>query len=121
LARFHHGCDVANPDSFTFTAKRHGVLVLRGSLISGKDSSEFKLVSLSVAGQDGSNHNADADINDTSADDDLNRAWAALSQRQRNHLRQAQREWIKQRDALPKGEQNDFTKERTSYLCSLAE
>ena len=48
--------------------------MLRGSLISGKDSSEFKLVSLSVAGQDGSNHNADADINDTSADDDLNRA-----------------------------------------------
>ena len=95
--------------------------MLRGSLISGKDSSEFKLVSLSDAGQDGSNHNADADTNDTSADDDLNRAWAALSQRQRNHLRQAQREWIKQRDALPKGKQNDFTKERTSYLRSLAE
>jgi hypothetical protein len=116
------GCAIdSGQDSFSFTAKRNGVVVLRASLISGKYSSEFKLVSPSDAGPDGFNQNADAAINDTTADDDLNRAWAALSQRQRNRLRQAQREWIKQRDALPKDEQNEFTKERTSYLRSLAE
>jgi uncharacterized protein YecT (DUF1311 family) len=54
----------------------------------------------------------------TTADDELNRAWAALSPRQRNRLRQAEREWIKQRDALPKEEQGEFTDERTSYLRS---
>jgi uncharacterized protein YecT (DUF1311 family) len=56
---------------------------------------------------------------DTTADDELNRAWAGLSQRQRNRLRQAEREWIKQREALPKDEQGEFTNERTSYLRSL--
>ena len=44
---------------------------------------------------------------------------AALSQRQRNRLRQAEREWIKQRDALPKDEQGELINERTSYLRSL--
>jgi hypothetical protein len=43
----------------------------------------------------------------------------ALSQRQRNRLRQAEREWIKQKDALPKDEQDEFTNERTSYLRSF--
>jgi hypothetical protein len=73
-------------------------------------------VSVSDAGPASLNQNPDARINDTTEDGDLNRAWAALSQRQRNRLRQAEREWIKQRAALPKDEQNEFTKERTSYL-----
>jgi hypothetical protein len=78
-------------------------------------------VSVSDAGPGSLNQNPDARINDTTEDDDLNRAWAALSQRQRNRLRQAEREWIKQREALPKDGQNEFTKERTSYLRSLGD
>jgi hypothetical protein len=58
-------------------------------------------------------------FSDTTADDELNRVWAALSQRQRNRLRQAEREWIKQKDALPRDEQDAFTDERTSYLRSF--
>jgi hypothetical protein len=115
------GCAIDNPDSFTFTAKRNGAVVLRASLIPGKSSIEFKLVDLSDAHPGSLKQNADEAMNDTTADDDLNRAWAALSQEQRSRLRQAQREWIKQRDALPKDDQNEFTKERTSYLRSLAE
>jgi uncharacterized protein YecT (DUF1311 family) len=49
---------------------------------------------------------------DITADDELNRAWAALSPRQRNRLRQAEREWIKQRDAIPK----TIKSEKTSRL-----
>jgi hypothetical protein len=97
------------------------VVVLTASLIPGKYSSEFKLVSVSDAGPGSLNQNPDAMINDTTEDDDLNRAWAALSQRQRNLLRQVEREWIKQREALPEDEQNEFTKERTSYLRSLGD
>jgi hypothetical protein len=116
------GCVIdSGRDSFHFTAKRSGVVVLTASLIPGKYSSEFKLVSVSDAGPGSLNQNPDAMINDTTEDDDLNRAWAALSQRQRNRLRQAEREWIKQREALPKDEQNEFTKERTSYLRSLGD
>ncbi len=59
-------------------------------------------------------------FSDTTADDELNRVWAALSQRQRNRLRQAEREWIKQKDALPRHEQDEFTNERTSYLRSFS-
>jgi hypothetical protein len=71
------------------------VVVLTASLIPGKYSSEFKLVSVSDAGPGSLNQNPDAMINDTTEDDDLNRAWAALSQRQRNLLRQVEREWTK--------------------------
>ena len=78
-------------------------------------------MSVSDAGPASLNQNPDARINDTTEDGDLNRAWAALSQRQRNRLRQAEREWIKQRAALPKDEQNEFTMERTSYLRSLGD
>jgi hypothetical protein len=69
-------------------------VVLAPSLIPGKYSSEFKLVSVSDAGPASLNRNPDAMISDTTEDDDLNRAWAALSQRQRNRLRQVKREWI---------------------------
>src|SRR5260370_39274038 len=55
---------------------------------------------------------------DTTADDELNRAWAALPQRQRNRLRQADREWIKQKDGLTKDEQDEFTNEPTTALRS---
>ena len=75
-------------------------MVLVASLIPGKYSSEFKLVSVSDAGPASLNRNPDAMISDTTEDDDLNRAWAALSQRQRNRLRQVEREWIKQREAF---------------------
>jgi hypothetical protein len=107
------------PGLFHFTAKRSGVVVLTASLIPGKYSSKFKLVSVSDADPGSLDQNLDAMTNETTEDDDLNHAWAALSQRQRNRLRQAEREWIKQREALPKDEQNEFTKERTSYLHSL--
>jgi Lysozyme inhibitor LprI len=62
---------------------------------------------------------SEKNFSDTTADDELNRVWAALSQRQRNRLRQAEREWIKQKDALPRDEQDDFTNGRTSYLRSF--
>ena len=74
-------------------------------------SVEFKLVDLSIAHPGNLKQNADEAMNDTTADDDLNRAWAALFQEQRSRLRQSPtQEWIKQRDALPKDDQNEFAK-----------
>jgi hypothetical protein len=57
---------------------------------------------------------------DTAADEDLNRAWRALTPAQRRHYRQEERDWIKYRDSLPTvQERNETTRKRAEYLWSL--
>jgi hypothetical protein len=53
------------------------------------------------------------------ADDDLNRAWKALTNKQRIQLRQDERNWIRHRDSLPAEERIKNTQERAKYLWSL--
>jgi Protein of unknown function (DUF4236) len=57
---------------------------------------------------------------DTSADEDLNRAWHALTPAQRRRYRQEERDWIKHRDSLPTvQERNESTRKRAEYIWSL--
>jgi hypothetical protein len=58
---------------------------------------------------------------DKAADANLNRAWAALTQKQRNQFRQSQRDWIRQNNALSSVEaRNESTRARAKYIWSLA-
>jgi hypothetical protein len=59
-------------------------------------------------------------VRDRAAEDDLNRAWLALSQKQRNRLRSDERAWSKHKDALPMAERSAAVRDRANYLWSLS-
>lgn len=55
------------------------------------------------------------------AEEDLNRAWKSLAEKQRNRLRQDEQNWIKHKDTLPLEDRIKSTQERAKYLWSLIE
>ena len=63
---------------------------------------------------------APPEMEDKSADEDLNRAWAALTAKQRARLRADERNWIRHNNSLPMKERNEDTRKRANYLWSLS-
>lgn len=94
-------------------------IVLTGTFKQHTHTLEFQIVSVSDERESQSVGVPDDAAADTAADNDLNRAWAALSQKQRDRLRQDEREWVKQKESLPIHEQIKVTKERAAYIWSL--
>jgi hypothetical protein len=59
------------------------------------------------------------DKEDTAANDDLEKAWHSLTPKQQAQLRQAERDWIKQKESLPVAERNEATRKRAKYIWSF--